>query len=64
MDELIKQVSERAGIDQEKARKAVEAVADFVKTRYPAVGGHIDGLLKGEGGGGGLLGNLGGLFGS
>ncbi len=66
MDELIQKVSERAGINAEQAKHAVEAVADFVKGKFPAWGGQIDSLLKGEGGN--VLGNignkLGGLFGS
>ena len=67
MDELIQKVSERAGINPEQARKAVEAVADFVKTKFPTWGGHVDGLLKGEGGDsplGNIAGKIGGLFGS
>jgi len=67
VDELIQKVSERAGISADQAKQAVEAVADWVKTKYPVVGGHIDGLLHGEGGGSvlGNIGNkLGGLFGS
>jgi hypothetical protein len=63
VDDLIKTVSERAGINAEQAKKAVEAVADFVKTKFPALGGQVDSLLKG-GGGGDLFGKLGGLFGS
>ncbi len=64
MNDLIKMVSERAGISEEQARKAVEAVADFAKGRFPMLAGHIDGLLSGGGGGGGDLGKMfGGLFG-
>ena len=65
MDELIQKVSERAGINPEQARKAVDAVADFVKTRFPAIGGQVDSLLKGEGGGplSNIAGKIGGLFG-
>jgi hypothetical protein len=62
VDELIKKVSERAGIGTDQAKKAVEAVADWVKTKFPVVGGHIDSLLKGEGGGD-LLGNIGNKLG-
>ena len=57
MDELIQKVSERAGINTDQAKKAVEAVADFVKTKFPSVGGQIDSLL--HGGGGDVLGNIG-----
>jgi hypothetical protein len=65
VDELIKKVSERAGIDADQARKAVEAVADFVKAKFPGIAGQVDGLLKGEGGNplGDIAGKIGGLFG-
>jgi hypothetical protein len=66
VDELIKKVSERAGINADQARKAIETVADFVKTKFPAWGGQIDSLLKGEGGDsplGNVAGKIGGLFG-
>ena len=62
MEELIKQVSERAGISEEQARSAVETVAGFLKERVPApYNTYVDSFLSGEGGG--LLGSLGGLFG-
>ena len=63
MEELIKQVSERAGISEEQARAAVETVAAFLKERVPApYNSYVDGFLSGESGGG-LLGSLGGMFG-
>jgi hypothetical protein len=71
VNEVIKMVSDRAGISEEQARKAVEAVADFAKTKFPSMAGQIDSVLKGGGGGGGGgnplgdVGNkLGGMFGS
>ena len=79
MDEIIRQVTERAGISEAQARTAVETVVGFLKTRLPApIAGHLDGFLGGgagagsgpEGSGGGLadkagdvLGGLGGMFG-
>lgn len=66
MDELIKQVSERAGISEEQAKAAVETVAGFLKERVPApFNGYVDSFLAGGGGesGGGLLDSLGGMFG-
>ena len=73
MDELIRQVAERTGIGEDKARTAVETVVGFLKERLPApVAGHLDGVLGGggaSGGGGiadqagGVLGGLGGMFG-
>ncbi len=71
MDQLIKTVSEKAGISAEQAQAAITQVMAFVKEKLPAgVGSHLDGLMGGAGGEGGgmpslgdLAGKLGGLFG-
>ena len=49
MNELIRMVSERAGIPEDAARKAVQTVIGFLKDRLPApIAGQIDGVLGGE----------------
>jgi uncharacterized protein (DUF2267 family) len=66
MDEIVKQVAERAGISEDVARKAVEVVVAVLKERLPApVAGQIDAALSGSGGSdaGGLAKGLGGLLG-
>ena len=73
MDELIRQVAERTGIGEDKARTAVETVVGFLKERLPApIAGHLDGVIGGGGAAGGgaladqagdVLGGLGGMFG-
>jgi hypothetical protein len=69
MEELIKQVSAKAGISEDQARSAVSTVLDFVKGRLPApIASQLDNAMSGEGGGiGGTLGDLaskaGGLLG-
>jgi hypothetical protein len=66
MDELINQVSEKAGISQEQARAAVETVAGFLKERIPApYNNYVDSFLGKSGGesGGGIGDMLGGMFG-
>ncbi len=69
MDELIKQVSAKAGISEDQARSAVNTVAEFIKDRAPApIAGQIENAMKGEGGGlGGSVGDIankvGGLLG-
>ena len=51
MDELIKQVSERAGISDAQARSAVETVIGFIKERLPApIAGQVDNALASHGG--------------
>ena len=66
MEELIKRVSERAGITEEQARSAVETVAEYLKEKVPApYSSYIDSFMSGKGGkGGGLSGILGGMFGN
>lgn len=73
MNELIRQVSEKAGISEEQARTAVQTVAEFAKQKVPApYSSYIDKYLGGgEGGestgGGGLSGmadKIGGMFGN
>jgi hypothetical protein len=64
MEELIKRVSERAGISEDQARTAVETVAEFLKERVPApYSSYIDSFMSGGSGGGGLGSMLGGMFG-
>jgi hypothetical protein len=69
MDELIKQIQQRTGIDEAQARGAADTVLGFLKERLPPpIAGQIDGIIGGGAGtsgnplGGGLgdLGKLGG----
>jgi hypothetical protein len=63
MEELVEQVSQRAGISEEQARLAVQTVADVLRERIPApYNKYVDSFLNSEGGGG-LSGMLGGMFG-
>ena len=67
MEELIELVSQKAGLSEEMAKKAVDAVIGYLKDKLPSpIAGQIDGVL----GGGGMpkdLGDLtkglGGIFG-
>lgn len=71
IDELVQQISQRAGIPEDKARSAAHAAVEFLDGRLPApVGGNLKRLLEGGGAGGGgmpdlgnLAGGLGGMFG-
>jgi uncharacterized protein (DUF2267 family) len=69
MEELIKQVTAKAGISEDQARSAVTTVLGFIKTRLPEpIAGQIENAISGEGGGiGGVVGDLaskaGGLLG-
>lgn len=57
MEDLIKMVSEKAGISPEQATSAVETVMGFVKDKLPAgVSEQIEGLMSGKDVSGGLAG--------
>jgi len=72
MDELVRQISERTGIPQDKAQMAARTAIEFLDGRLPPpVGGNLHRLVDGgaQGGAGGgpdlgkLAGGLGGMFG-
>lgn len=73
MDDLVKQVSERTGLSEDKARTAIDTVVNFLKERLPApLAGQVDNAISGAGGtiastGGAVMDRagdlLGGIFG-
>lgn len=70
MEELIKVVAGKAGISEDQARSAVQAVVGFLKEKLPApLAGQVEGVLSSGAsalGGvdvGAVAGALGGLFG-
>ena len=64
MDELIKLVTQKTGLPQDKAKLAVETVVNFLKTKLPpSIAGQIDALLAGGGLPDNLTKSLGGLLG-
>ena len=64
MDQLIKSVSEKAGISAEQAQAAIAQVMAFVKEKMPAgLGSQLEGLMGGAGGEGGGMPSLGDLAG-
>ncbi|HEY0006105.1 MAG TPA: hypothetical protein VGB17_15100 [Pyrinomonadaceae bacterium] len=76
MDELIKRVSEKTGLSDEKARDAVNTVMGFLKERLPGpIAGQVDNVLNSAGGtianvggtvmdrAGDMVGGLGSMFG-
>lgn len=47
MDELVKMVSDRTGLPEDQARKAAEAVLDFLKTKLPApLASQLDNVIE------------------
>jgi uncharacterized protein (DUF2267 family) len=72
MDELITKITERTGLPPEQAKRAAEAVLEFLKARMPApIASNLDSILSGgvktAEAGGGMLGSatakLGSMFG-
>ncbi|MCP4420071.1 MAG: HU family DNA-binding protein [Chloroflexi bacterium] len=50
MDELVKVVVEKTGLPEAQAKKAADAVLDFLKEKLPApLAGQLDNLLENPG---------------
>ncbi len=48
MQELIDKLTQNAGISAEQATRALETIKDYVKEKYPMLGGAIDKLFAGS----------------
>jgi len=46
MQELIKKITDSAGISEEQATKAIESVKDFVKEKFPMLEGAVENLFS------------------
>lgn len=46
MQELINKLVEQAGISSTQAEKAIEAMKDYIKEKFPMVAGAVDNLFK------------------
>jgi len=47
MEELVYKISINAGITAEQSMKALEAVKDYVKEKFPMMAGAVDKLFEG-----------------
>jgi hypothetical protein len=64
MDELVKMISQKTGIAEDKARLAAETAIKFLKDKLPApIAGQIDAVLGGSGGLDDVARGLGGMLG-
>ena len=45
MEELISKITENAGITPDQATKALETIKDFVKEKFPMLGGAVDNMF-------------------
>lgn len=48
MEELIYNIQEKAGISSEQSRLAVEAVKEFVVSKFPMMEGMVENLFNAE----------------
>ncbi len=46
MNELIERLVKETGITPEQAKKAVESIANFVKEKFPMLGGAVDNIFS------------------
>lgn len=49
MQELINRLMENAGINETQASKALETIKDFVKEKFPMLGGAVDNMFASSG---------------
>ena len=42
MNELVDRLIKEANLNPQQAQKAIETIADFVKERFPMLGGAVD----------------------
>jgi len=47
MEELVNKIMANAGITSEQSLKALEAVKDYVKEKFPMMAGAVDKLFEG-----------------
>jgi DNA modification methylase len=47
MQELIDRLTQNANISPEQAAKAIETIKEYVKEKFPMLGGAVDNLLGG-----------------
>lgn len=45
MQELISRLTQNAGITEEQAAKALETIKDYVKEKFPMLGGAVDNMF-------------------
>ena len=68
MEELVKRVSEKTGLSEDKAKTAIDTVVGFLKERLPGpIAGQVDNAVNAAGGtvvdkASDLIGGIGGMF--
>lgn len=47
MNELIERIVKETGVTPEQAQKTVTTIADYIKEKFPMIGGAVDNLFGG-----------------
>jgi hypothetical protein len=50
MEELIKRITDATGITPEQAAKSIETIKEYVKEKFPMLGGAVDNMFAQAGG--------------
>jgi hypothetical protein len=58
MQEIINRLTTQVGLNEQQSKQAVQVIAQFIKEKYPMLGNHVDGFLKGQAGKGINIGGL------
>jgi hypothetical protein len=61
MNEIVERLTQQAGLTPEQAQKAVETIADFVKEKFPMLGGAVDQIFTSGNAGASGFGGFGGF---
>lgn len=59
MNEIVERLTKEANLTPEQAQKALETIANFVKEKFPMLGGAVDQMFASGGAGFGSSGGFG-----
>ena len=48
MNELIEKITQQANITPQQAQQAIDAIASYVKEKFPMLGGAVDNLFNSQ----------------
>jgi len=64
VDEIVKEVAQKADVSEEVARKTIEVVVKLLKEKLPSpLAAQVDGILSGDADAGDIVKGIGGLLG-
>ncbi|MCH8340976.1 MAG: DUF2267 domain-containing protein [Chloroflexi bacterium] len=64
MDEIVKEVAQKADVSEEVARKTIKVVVELLKEKLPSpLAAQVDGILSGDADVGDIVKGIGGLLG-